>query len=112
MNVVGNNFSMLDVRDDIKTLKAATNIIETNFYENSENQCTVKASRGAFTTGRSILKKNTSSDCFEYILQTRPSRLSFSPFNAVKIIPHRYELEKVTHTLFPEDDDEEIAPAE
>lgn len=105
MNVDGNNFSLFDLRNDVQSLNAANLVINTEFkdrYDHHEDYPPVQQ-RGAYTTGRSILKKNTMSG--EYFMQTKPSRLSFSPFNGVKIIPHRYDLHKVSHVLFSDDDD-------
>jgi hypothetical protein len=103
MNVIGNNFSMLDVREEVKSLKAASAVWSShNELERSINQ--LKPSRGQWSSKRGILRRDDNSD-FADILKSMKStsRLSFSPFNAVKIIPNRVELKKVTHTLFEEE---------
>lgn len=105
MNVEGNNFSLFDLRNDLKSLNATNLVINTEYKDRYSHQDDYQATRGAYTTGRSILKKNTVSG--EYFMQTKPSRLSFSPFNGVKIIPHRYDLHKVSHVLFSDDDGSE-----
>ena len=103
MNVEGNNFALLDLKEDFKSLNAAHHVISTDYVDRYDRADEFKPTRGAFTTGRSILKKNTMAG--EYFMQTKPSRLSFSPFNGVKIIPHRYDLHKVSHILFSDDDE-------
>jgi hypothetical protein len=103
MNVDGNNFALLDLRNELKCLGATNLVISTEYINRYDRNESLKPTRGAFTTGRSILKKKTVSG--EYFMQTKPSRLSFSPFNGVKIIPHRYDLHKVSHILFSDDDD-------
>jgi hypothetical protein len=108
MNVEGNNFSLYDLRDDLKSLNATNLVINTEFknrYEHHDEFAPLQHQRGAFTTGKSILKKHSMAG--EYFMQTKPSSLSFSPFNAVRIIPHRYDLHKVSHVLFSDDDDED-----
>lgn len=104
MNVEGNNFAMLDLQNDLSILNATNVVTSTNYTERyPEKMHACKPTRGAFTTGRSILKKNSMAG--EYFMQTKPSRLSFSPFNGVKIIPNRYDLKKVSHILFSDDDE-------
>jgi major membrane immunogen (membrane-anchored lipoprotein) len=103
MNVVGNNFSMLDMREQVKSLKASSAVWSSfNELEKSVNE--LKPSRGQWSSKRGILRRNDNSDFADILKSMKSSsRLSFSPFNAVKIIPNRVELKKVTQTLFEEE---------
>lgn len=105
MNVIGNNFSMLDMRGEVKSFRAATAVWDSfNELEKSVNE--LRPSRGQWSSNRGILRRDDNSDFADVqksMKKSASSKLTISPFNSVKIIPHRVQLKKVAHTLFEEE---------
>lgn len=125
INTMANNFAMLSVQ--VKSTPMSVRRRKTSLL--TESSKAINAEAGQLrplrqilepvipeTPSRGILKKQRVVEPEEGIVRgssTRPSRIAFSPFNAVKVIPHRLShvtvnlMEQFSDHSFDDDTDEE-----